>query len=592
MIFMQKTINITYRYGSQLKESADYQYDMQLSDSDESKRNYFIGKQRDNQMDALALALKSSLPDTAIIKQINHVDFTATKASILDMLQRKDDYLATILFETDDEPAQVDTKTNTETDQKIAKTEKSQVASTSPRLLECQLGKSHSYQEIDLNETEPAATDKVRKIGMSKLSYVCNYKDLKHVLSTKKVDVFNTPLGMVPSNGKVTEARKRTFSNNAGLDTNALDNAKDILVGVVKNTNNGKEYNMYAFAPNAAQAANASAKTQPVQEAQASPAANEPQAAQEAATAPVTANADTATGKIQSESTAEIKPSTKPAAKETVPSSLTDNNAPITNAATSSVTKSDAANTLDNQSQATNGQYNPLTGNEKPAAADLFRDYVPDPFKMENNQQVSTEVQVPKDEDLQVPKAFSKPETVQPTNNEPVNDNNETLQLSAIRDQLAELSSKLDTLLMNSNDSTSATQFNNNLMVNLNAIKQQLNTLLNRTANANNLDTTEITTKLDKILTNQANSKPHEPDTLNELILQESNLTDADMKQIPERIRKYCFDHNEALPMERANFIFQIITYLKDTLNIPEDLKCLSDPELFLKVVHLLSWFN
>lgn len=572
MIFMQKTINITYRYGSQLKESADYQYDMQLSDSNESKRNYFIGKQRDNQMDALALALKSSLPDTAIIKQINHVDFTATKASILDMLQRKDDYLATILFETDDEPTQADAKTNTETDQKIVKTEKSQVASTGPRLLECQLGKSHSYQEIDLNETEPAATDKVRKIGVSKLSYVCNYKDLKHVLSTKKVDVFNTPLGMVPSNGKVTEVRKRTFSNNAGLDTNALDNAKDILVGAVKNINNGKEYNMYAFAPNAAQAANASTKTQPVQEAQASPAANEPQAAQESTKAPIAANADTITTKVQSESVAEAKPSTESMPNKTTGQLLMFNNTAI--------------------SSSRQDEYNPLTGNEKPAAADLFRDYVPDPFKMKNNQQVSKETQVPKDDDLQVPKAFSKPETEQPMNDKPVSNSNDTEQLNAIRNQIEELSNKLDTLLMNSNDSTSATQFNNNLMVNLNAIKQQLNTLLNRTANANNLDTTEINTKLDKILTNQANSKPHEPDTLNELILQESNLTDADMKQIPERIRKYCFDHNEALPMERANFIFQIITYLKDTLNIPEDLKCLSDPELFLKVVHLLSWFN
>ena len=572
MIFMQKTINISYRYGSQLKEGADYQYDMQLSDSDKSKRDYFIGKQRDNQMNALALALKRSLPDTAIIKQINNVEFTATKASILDMLQRKDDYLATILFEVTNEPVQTNEKISTDTDQTTVKDEKPEAASASQHLLECQLGKSHSYQEIDLSETEPAANDKVRKIGISKLSYVFNYKDLKHVLSTKKVDIFNTPLGVVPSNGKVTEARKHTFSNNAGLDTNALNDAKDILVGLVKNTNNGKEYNMYAFVPNAAQVTSASTKTQPVQEAQTSPAANEPQAAQEAATAQVTANADTITTKAQSELVAETKPSTESMPNKTTGQSLMFNNTAI--------------------SSSRQDEYNPLTGNEKPAAADLFRDYVPDPFKMKNNQQVPTEVQVPKDEDLQVPKAFSKPETVQPTNNEPVNDSNETLQLSAIRDQLAELSSKLDTLLMNSNDSTSATQFNNNLMVNLNAIKQELNTLLNRTANTNNLDTTEITTKLDKILTNQANSKPHEPDTLNELILQESNLTDADMKQIPERIRSYCFDHNEALPMERANFIFQIITYLKDTLNIPEDLKCLSDPELFLKVVHLLSWFN
>ena len=569
---MQKTINISYRYGSQLKEGADYQYDMQLSDSDKSKRDYFIGKQRDNQMDALALALKRSLPDTAIIKQINNVEFTATKASILDMLQRKDDYLATILFEVTDEPVQTNEKISTDTDQTTVKDEKPEAASASQHLLECQLGKSHSYQEIDLSETEPAADDKVRKIGISKLSYVFNYKDLKHVLSTKKVDIFNTPLGVVPSNGKVTEARKHTFSNNAGLDTNALDDAKDILVGLVKNTNNGKEYNMYAFVPNAAQAASASIKTQQTaQESQTSPAAND-QGDQELTKAPIAANVDTITTKAQSESVAEAKPSTESMPNKTTGQLLMFNNTAI--------------------SSSRQDEYNPLTGNETSATDDLFRDYVPDPFKMKNNQQVPKETQVPKDDDLQVPKAFSKPETEQPTNNKPVSNSNDTEQLNVIRNQIEELSNKLDTLLMNSNDSTSTTQFNNNLMVNLNAIKQQLNTLLNRTVNANNLDTTEITTKLDKILTNQANSKPHEPDTLNELILQESNLTDADMKQIPERIRSYCFDHNEALPMERANFIFQIITYLKDTLNIPEDLKCLSDPELFLKVVHLLSWFN
>lgn len=572
MIFMQKTINISYRYGSQLKEGADYQYDMQLSDSDKSKRDYFIGKQRDNQMDALALALKRSLPDTAIIKQINNVEFTATKASILDMLQRKDDYLATILFEVTDEPVQTNEKISTDTDQTTVKDEKSEAAPASQHLLECQLGKSHSYQEIDLGETEPAADDKVRKIGISKLSYVFNYKDLKHVLSTKKVDIFNTPLGVVPSNGKVTEARKHTFSNNAGLDTNALDDAKDILVGLVKNTNNGKEYNMYAFVPNAAQATSASIKTQQTaQESQTSPAAND-QVDQESTKAPIAANADTITTKAQSESVAEAKPSTESMPNKTTGQLLMFNNTAI--------------------SSSRQDEYNPLTGNETSATDDLFRDYIPDPFKMKNNQQVPKETQVPKDDDLQVPKAFSKPEIVQPTNNKPVSNSNDTEQLNAIRNQIEELSNKLDTLLMNSNDSTSTTQFNNNLMVNLNAIKQQLNTLLNRTANANSLDTTEINTKLDKILTNQANSKPHEPDTLNELILQESNLTDADMKQIPERIRSYCFDHNEALPMERANFIFQIITYLKDTLNIPEDLKCLSDPELFLKVVHLLSWFN
>ena len=572
MIFMQKTINISYRYGSQLKEGADYQYDMQLSDSDKSKRDYFIGKQRDNQMDALALALKRSLPDTAIIKQINNVEFTATKASILDMLQRKDDYLATILFEVSDEPVQTNEKISTDTDQTTVKDEKPEAASASQHLLECQLGKSHSYQEIDLSETEPAADDKVRKIGISKLSYVFNYKDLKHVLSTKKVDIFNTPLGVVPSNGKVTEARKHTFSNNAGLDTNALDDAKDILVGLVKNTNNGKEYNMYAFVPNAAQATSASIKTQQTaQESQTSPAAND-QVDQESTKAPIAANADTIATKAQSESVAEAKPSTESMPNKTTGQLLMFNNTAI--------------------SSSRQDEYNPLTGNETSATDDLFRDYVPEPFNMKNNQQVPKETQVPKDDDLQVPKAFSKPETMQPTNNKPVSNSNDTEQLNAIRNQIEELSNKLDTLLMNSNDSTSATQFNNNLIVNLNAIKQQLNTLLNRTANANSLDTTEINTKLDKILTNQANSKPHEPDTLNELILQESNLTDADMKQIPERIRSYCFDHNEALPMERANFIFQIITYLKDTLNIPEDLKCLSDPELFLKVVHLLSWFN
>ena len=96
---MQKHIQIEYYPNAQSTSSfALYNYDIDLDSSEQMKIDYFTGKQRDTQMDALAFALKSALPNDAIIKKINNVPYESTKDSVLDMLSKKDDYLATILF--------------------------------------------------------------------------------------------------------------------------------------------------------------------------------------------------------------------------------------------------------------------------------------------------------------------------------------------------------------------------------------------------------------------------------------------------------------------------------------------------------------
>lgn len=576
---MQKTIIITYGYGDKLEFTTNYQYKMQLSDSEKSQVDYFTGKQRDNQMDALALALKTALPVTAVIKDINKIEFTATKASMLEMLKRKDDYLATILFEATNSSDKSTTESTT-----VEQTTSNK--STSKRLIEYQLLNSHGYHELDLNEKEPAKDDKVRKIGISKLSYVFNYGDLKHVLSTSKVDVFTTPLGVVPSNGKVTETRKHTFSENAGLGSDGLNNAKEILIGTVKNTNNDKEYKMYAFEPEEAKVANKTnaAETKPVEQAaDVAQAPNDEVTLEQKATTepekePITEDANKATN---AKASSDVQNSeTTESVKE--PEAPVDTTVPFVNNETEDTSAAQTA-TMQNNMQSQSVTHNPLTGNADTVPDDLFTDYVDEPF---NTNGTSTPVQATP--------TTSTPAQTTPIVSSPqesakeINDNSA---LTGISEQLTNLTNKVDELLMNSNDSNSVAQANNDLSVALNQIGLKLDQLITNN-NQNTNDSTEIKQKLDTILKNQESIRPKEPDTINELILQESNLTDADMNQIPERIKKYCFDHGADTPMARANYIFQIISYLKDNFNIPEDLKCLSDPELFLKVVHMLSWFN
>lgn len=251
---MQKEIKIEYYQDSHKQDLKHYTYQMQLTDNDNLQLDYFTGKQRIVQMDALAYALKSALPDDAVIKSINQVPYPSSKQDILQMLDRKDDYLATILFEQDnavtEENSQraanesVENAANNETDEKQEQTTPDGIQAK--RLIEYQPQGKHSYQTLDLNKEEPADYDKVRKIGHSLLMYPFLYIDLKELLhDNTKTIIFQNPVGIVPDNGQLTATRKQAIASNSGLVQDALLKSNFIKIATLKNTNNNHTYDLY-----------------------------------------------------------------------------------------------------------------------------------------------------------------------------------------------------------------------------------------------------------------------------------------------------------------------------------------------------------
>lgn len=251
---MQKEIAIEYYQDSHKQDVKHYTYQMQLTDNDNLQLDYFTGKQRIVQMDALAYALKSALPDDAAIKSINQVPYPSSKQDILQMLDRKDDYLATILFEQDNEVTKENSQRAITEDAKNATdnetNEKSEQITPDgiqvKRLIEYQPQGKHSYQTLDLNKEEPADYDKVRKIGHSLLMYPFLYIDLKELLhDNTKTIIFQNPIGIVPDNGQLTATRKQAIASNSGLVQDALLKSNFIKIATLKNTNNNHTYDLY-----------------------------------------------------------------------------------------------------------------------------------------------------------------------------------------------------------------------------------------------------------------------------------------------------------------------------------------------------------
>lgn len=262
---MQHKIIIKY-YQFNNSNLKTYQYNLKLEDSNNSNINYLNDKQRDVQLDTLAFALKNNLPENSIITKVNNVDFNTNKQKLLEMLTNKDDFLSSILFESTETN---DTVSSTETINASSNITDSTNGNNDnngnngnngnkqlPHLVEYQSQNEHSYKKIDLNNTQLQDYDKIRKIGISKLTYVFNYIDLKSILNSKNEAIFTNPLGIIPTNGSVTTSRKHTFSKNAGFDQTYLDNSIITKIATITNTINQKSYDIYSFDPKEIKAKN------------------------------------------------------------------------------------------------------------------------------------------------------------------------------------------------------------------------------------------------------------------------------------------------------------------------------------------------
>ena len=592
---MQKDILIEYYPDVRSKTSlATYDYQMLLDSSKNYKVDYFTGKQRDTQMAALAFALQPELPDTAEIAKINGVDYQMTKASFIDMLNRKDDYLATILFETKVDQAKQQTKikqaTNVKVESATSDQEKPQENQTNKQIIEYQPAGSHAYKEVDFKDYQPANKEKVRKIGLSKLSYVFNYHDLKSLLTGKHAtELFSKPIGIVPSNGKITANRRKSFSDNAGLDSHALDNAETTKIGTVENTVNKNKYTIYTFT------VNDNTETKP----------------ETKKTDAKAVNTENKTTKSETKTDNPEVQVAKSESKVTEPEKAAVKAPEVTKPKTNTESKESSENIMPNTT---------------------------------NQAQVNTQSQK-EQEDIQMPKVQTDMSQFNTTTNKQtpqtnfgVDNTSETQPMSfpnALLDgnDNSSAKDKMDFVAQMFNDnssntntkqasaSTKAKPQNDPKIETKQTIKPELKaqTTTNLTDTAkveHKLDS--INRKLDQVLiatsavknavakdqTGQINSvsaedQPIGPspkhdakdETLQELIARQSNLTKSDLKVIPQNIVNFCFSKNAVSPMARANAIFKLNEILMKG-PIPEEYKCLTDPELYLKVVHLLSWFN
>lgn len=602
---MQKDILIEYYPDVHSKTSlATYDYQMLLDSSKNYKVDYFTGKQRDTQMAALAFALQPELPDTAEIAKINGVDYQMTKASFIDMLNRKDDYLATVLFETKVDQTKQDAKikqaAKTKTDLATNNQTKPTENQANKQIIEYQPAGSHAYKEVDFNEHVPADKEKVRKIGLSKLSYVFNYHDLKSLLTGKHAnELFSKPIGIVPSNGKITANRRKSFSDNAGLDSHALDNAEATKIGTVENTVNKNKYIIYTFTVKD----NVETKLE-TKDVKSDVKAAEPKAKLE------TNATNSETKAVEPEPKSEVNTAksetqlTQPETKATKPDENAEN-------------KESSENMMPNTTNQTQANTQKSTNQD------------------------DVEVPVPKTDmskfkSAAEPKTQNMPNQTAQTN---VNANNDTETQPMT----------FPNVLVDGGGNTStkdemdfvAQMFNGNANSNTSAktapVEPKKTTTVkpetNQTAKSeqkmptatNSIDTSKVEHKLDSInrkidqvliATNavknavtkdqseqtasvQPENQPIGPnpnhdakdETLQELIARQSNLTKAQLKSIPQAVINFCFSKNAVSPMARANAIFKLNEILMKG-PIPEEYKCLTDPELYLKVVHLLSWFN
>lgn len=588
---MQKDILIEYYPDVHSKASlATYDYQMLLDSSKNYKVDYFTGKQRDTQMAALAFALQPELPDTAEIAKINGVDYQMTKASFIDMLNRKDDYLATILFETKVDQTKQQTKikqaTNVKVESATSDQEKPKENQANKQIIEYQPAGSHAYKEVDFKDYQPANKEKVRKIGLSKLSYVFNYHDLKSLLTGKHAtELFSKPIGIVPSNGKITANRRKSFSDNAGLDSHALDNAEATKIGTVENTVNKNKYTIYTFTVNDntetkktdVKAVNTEDKTTKIETKAANP---KVQAAKSESKV-------TEPEKTEVKATEVTKPKTNTESKESSENIMpnTTNQAQV-----NTQSQKGQEDVQVPKSQTDMSQINTTTNKQTPQTnfgVDNTSETQPMSFPnalLDGNDNSS---------------AKSKMDFVAQMFNGN-NSNTNTKQVSASTKAKPQNDPKIETKQTIKPEPKMQTTTNltdtDKVAHKLDSINRKLDQVLIATSAVKNAVAKDQTGQIDSV---SAEDQPIEPnpkhdakdETLQELIARQSNLTKAQLKLIPQNIINFCFSKNAVSPMARANAIFKLNEILMKG-PIPEEYKCLTDPELYLKVVHLLSWFN
>lgn len=588
---MQKDILIEYYPDVHSKTSlATYDYQMLLDSSKNYKVDYFTGKQRDTQMAALAFALQPELPDTAEIAKINGVDYQMTKASFIDMLNRKDDYLATILFETKVDQTKQQTKikqaTNVKVESATSDQEKPKENQANKQIIEYQPAGSHAYKEVDFKDYQPANKEKVRKIGLSRLSYVFNYHDLKSLLTGKHAtELFSKPIGIVPSNGKITANRRKSFSENADLNIHALDNAEATKIGTVENTVNKNKYTIYTFTVNNntetkktdAKAANTEDKTTK----------NETKTANPKVQAAKSESKITESEKTEVKATEVTKPKINTESKES-----SENIMPNTTNQTQVNTQSqkEQEDMQMPKMQTDMSQINTTTNKQTPQT-DFGVDNTSEtqPMSFPNALLDGNDNSSAKDKMDFVAQMFNGNSS-----------NTNTKQVSASAKAKPQNDSKIETKQTVKSEPKAQTTTNltdtDKVEHKLDSINRKLDQVLIATSAVKNAVTKDQTGQTDSV---SAEDQPIGPnpkhdakdETLQELIARQSNLTKAQLKLIPQNIINFCFSKNAVSPMARANAIFKLNEILMKG-PIPEEYKCLTDPELYLKVVHLLSWFN
>lgn len=244
---MSQTRNIQIIYHNDPMDPDDqvYTYQITLGPDDGSNQNYFTGQEQAVQMQGLANALNSALPQKSVIVSVNGHDFKVIpKQDFINMLIRKDDYVSVVLFGTgnnameqtpikkqnpNNEPAitpeSKSVQSNESQEQHDATETKTAKDYAYPRVIEYQPNGKGRYKPLNLNTgNTPKPTDKIKQIGMSELGTPIYWQDLEKILDKESHTLFNNPLGVIPANGSITSRRRHTFAKLSGLEKNALDN--------------------------------------------------------------------------------------------------------------------------------------------------------------------------------------------------------------------------------------------------------------------------------------------------------------------------------------------------------------------------------
>lgn len=262
-----RNIQIIYHNDPMDPDNQVYNYQITLGPDDGSDQNYFTGQEQAVQMQGLANALNSALPQTSVIVSVNGHDFKVMpKQDFISMLIRKDDYVSVVLFGTGDKAMeQTSIKAqNINSESSVAPTDESkpvqsnksqeqQAAKTAkdyayPRIIEYQSNGKGRYKPLNLNTGDtPKPTDKIKQIGMSELGTPIYWQDLEKILDKESHTLFNNPLGVIPANGSVTPRRRHTFAKLSGLEENALDNFETRELTMFSDDNGKSMYKLVVF---------------------------------------------------------------------------------------------------------------------------------------------------------------------------------------------------------------------------------------------------------------------------------------------------------------------------------------------------------